>query len=281
MSQSNASTPPEGDDVSFEADDDLQFDQAEYETPAHPAGPMCSLCHQPIADAYYEIGGKVFCATCRGRIEESFRGGSRLGRVLKAFVYGSAAALAEGHCTMRSSGRRESTSARSPSSWVSWSAEPSRAGTGNRGGLFYQFLAVFLAYSSIVAMYLPLLVEDGLEQGPEKDEQAKVAPAKVDPDRAKAKDKALAGEKDKDAFNANGGLGCGREVRNQASQRFLLLAVVLIGFLYSLPAPDRDTQAPISGLIFGFRRLAGLDHDQEGPSCRSTGHFAWQRARPT
>ena len=124
------------------------------------AGPTCGLCHQPIADAYYEIGGKVFCATCRGRIEQSFRGGSRLGRVLKAFVFGSAAALAGGalyYAIIRTTGINLGLIAVLVGFMVGRAV---RAGSGNRGGLFYQFLAVFLTYSSIVAMYLPFLVED-------------------------------------------------------------------------------------------------------------------------
>src|SRR5208282_4601275 len=41
-----------------------------------------------------------------------------------------------------------------------------RKGTGNRGGLFYQFLAVFLTYSAIVAMYVPMLIEALIKQEP-------------------------------------------------------------------------------------------------------------------
>ena len=35
-----------------------------------------------------------------------------------------------------------------------------RKGTGNRGGAFYQLLAVFLTYSSIVAMHVLLDIQE-------------------------------------------------------------------------------------------------------------------------
>jgi hypothetical protein len=248
MSQPNAPTPPEGDDASFEAEEEIQFDQAEYATPAS-AGPTCGLCHQPIADTYYETGGKVFCTACRGRIEESFRGGSRLGRALKAFVFGSAAALAGGalyYAIIRTTGINLGLIAVLVGYMVGRAV---RAGSGNRGGLLYQFLAVFLTYSSIVAMHVPLLVEHALKQGPPKDEQAKVAPAKDDADRARAKDKALAGEKDKAALNAADAPRQGRPPLSRAE--FLLALVRVIGFFYSLPV-HLAMAAPISGLIFGF-----------------------------
>ncbi len=49
-------------------------------------------------------------------------------------------------------------------------------------------------------MYVPFLVEELLKPEAHKDEQANVAPAKVDADRAKAK--AVAGAEGKDASKA-------------------------------------------------------------------------------
>jgi hypothetical protein len=244
MSQPNAPTPPEGDDASFEAEEEIQFDQAEYATPAS-AGPTCGLCHQPIADTYYETGGKVFCTTCRGRIEESFRGGSRLGRVLKAFVFGTVAALAGGalyYAIIRTTGINFGLIAVLVGFMVGGAV---KAGSGNRGGRFYQFLAVFLTYSSIGGMYLPALLEAELEQGPPKDEQAKVAPGRGDADRDKAKDKAVAGKDDQAAPIANEARRQGRPRMSRAS----LLIRTLV--LYSIPVVIA-MHAPISGLIFGF-----------------------------
>src|SRR5262249_59140123 len=52
-----------------------------------------------------------------------------------------------------------------------------RKGTGNRGGRLYQLLAVFLTYSSIVAMNVPLLIEEFLKRSDE-DPPARVAAEK-------------------------------------------------------------------------------------------------------
>ncbi len=135
MSEPNAPTPPGADDIPFEAAQDLQFEQAEYTTPA-TAGPICGLCNQPIADVYFEIGGKVFCGTCGGRIEQSFRGGSRLGRVAKASVFGTAAAVAGGalyYAIIRTTGINFSLIAILVGFMVGRAV---RVGTGNRADCF-------------------------------------------------------------------------------------------------------------------------------------------------
>jgi hypothetical protein len=279
MSQANAPSPPEDDDASFEAEDDIQFDQAEYATPA-PAGPTCGLCHQPITDAYYEIGGKVLCTTCRGRIEESFRGGSRLGRVLKAFVFGSAAALAGGalyYVIIETTGYNIGLIAILVGFMVGGAV---KRGSGNRGGRFYQFLAVFLTYSSIVAMHVPYAIK-GFRQAVQKAEQDKVAPAKNAADGAKAKAPAEGAKpadapkakadapatalpapdpKDKIARHDDKG---GRNDINAPPQggpppslagilmSLLIFVALLIGILYSLPV-QLAMMDPISGLIFSF-----------------------------
>ena len=265
MSQPNASTPPEDDDASFEADDDIQFDQAEYATPA-PAGPTCGLCHQPIADAYYEIGGKVFCTTCRGRIEQAFRGGSRLGRVLKAFVFGTAAALAGGalyFAIIRTTGITPYGLIAVVVGFMVGGAV--KAGSGNRGGLFYQFLAVFLTYSSIVAMHVPLLVDGMTDTKSSKPtpsakrsgRASESAPAEGrDADRDKAKDNAkprparsrTSAGRLQDANDQAPAQGRSAAEPGRVSPRYGLSDRLL---LYSLPV-QIAIHAPISGLIFGF-----------------------------
>ena len=73
--------------------DELQFDEAEFTEPAH-AVTTCTACQTPIADLYYEAGGKIVCDPCRHKIEAMFHGGSRLGRAFKALVMGTIAAVA-------------------------------------------------------------------------------------------------------------------------------------------------------------------------------------------
>jgi hypothetical protein len=60
---------------------DLQFDRAE---PAQPsaAGTTCASCKQPLRDSYYEVNGKVVCASCRALVEQHLTGGSFLNSTL-------------------------------------------------------------------------------------------------------------------------------------------------------------------------------------------------------
>ena len=80
----------QGDDDVAIAPIDIQFDQAEYTTPA-PEGPSCGVCQRPINGEYYETSGKVLCSSCRDRVTAAFRGGSRTARVLRALLFGSVA----------------------------------------------------------------------------------------------------------------------------------------------------------------------------------------------
>ncbi|MFI5453972.1 MAG: hypothetical protein ACHRXM_00830 [Isosphaerales bacterium] len=163
MSEPDAFTSHEDDNAADEAGDELQFDQAEYATPV-PAGPSCGFCKRPIDDAYYELSGKVICATCRQRVEAAFRGGSPVARVIKALVFGSAAGVAGAmlyYAIVRVTGLNIGLVAVVVGFMVGAAV---RKGTGNRGGLFYQLLAVFLTYLAIVAMYVPILIEGLIKQ---------------------------------------------------------------------------------------------------------------------
>jgi hypothetical protein len=276
MSEPNAPTPQGADDSPFDAKEDLQFDQAEYTTPL-PAGPTCGLCNQPIADVYFEVGGKVFCGTCRGRIEQSLRGGSRMGRVFKAFAFGAAAAAAGGalyYAIIKATNINFGLISVLVGFMVGRAV---RAGTGNRGGRFYQFLAVFLTYSMIVGMYVPVLLEV-FNQDAQKAEQAGAVPAKNDVDRPKANAPA-AGVKPVEAPEANAPPtappaqdpkpkiaphndknGRNNDAPPQAVpppslsrilMSLLIFITFMIGFIYSLPV-QAAIHDPISGLIFSF-----------------------------
>ena len=216
--------------------------------PPRPVRPAVSAI-SPSPTYTTRLEARSSARHAEGGSTETFEGGSRLGRVLKAFVFGTVAALAGGalyYAIVRTTGYNIGLISVLVGYMVGRAV---RAGSANRGGLFYQFLAVFLTYSSIVAMHIPFLVEQELERVPQKDEPAKVAQAKVDADGAKAKDKDLAKEKDKAALHAE-------EAPRQdgppmSGAQLLVLAVRLIGFLYSIPV-QLAIAAPISGLIFGF-----------------------------
>ena len=123
-----------------------------------------------------------------------------------------------------------------------------RKGTGNRGGLLYQFLALFLTYSSIAAMNLPLLIEELVNEEQQK-EAVQVANEKAGP-AAKADADAADGE-----ANANAKAPApDAEVKPDPdaptmSMGQLVLALLLL--TYSLPV-FMAIASPISGLIYAF-----------------------------
>jgi hypothetical protein len=266
---------------------DMQFDHAEYTTPAAD-GPSCGVCQSPIDGEYYETGGKVFCPSCRHNIELAFRGGSRIARVLKALILGSVASAVGAvlyYGIIRATGYNISLVAVVVGVMVGRAV---RTGTGGRGGRFYQLLAVFLTYSAIVAMYVaPSLLEDFAKR-PQNEQQAELKVAKVgkdaakpaarsqDPDAGKvgpsapdadgqtnpaAAPKIIAKDRpeislEKTAVVDDGGAADVKEVPavHEPAQVLLALLVVTvrwIGFFYTIPV-QIAVAAPISGLIFGF-----------------------------
>ncbi len=188
MSEPNASAHPGESEVPLEYDDQLQFDQAEYSTSAPRAsGASCTNCNQPIADAYFEIGGKIVCGPCRQRIEEAFRGGSRLARGMRSLLYGTLAAMAGAvvyYLIVRVTGLNIGLIAIVVGLMVGGGV---RRGSGNRGGRFYQLLALLLTYSSIVAMNAPFFLEAAFQQS-KRDQEPENAPRiGRQPDGAKSK----------------------------------------------------------------------------------------------
>jgi hypothetical protein len=151
MSQPIESPHPTGESPHVDAGEPLQFDQAEFETPAAER-PTCMVCKQPIRDEYYEIHGKVMCPRCRHGVEAAFRGGSPAARVLLATLFGVVGAAAGAviyYVSIRATGWNLSL----VSIFVGFIVGKAvRQGTGNRGGPFYQLLAMFLTYTSLVAM---------------------------------------------------------------------------------------------------------------------------------
>ena len=130
---------------------ELQFDEAEPIAPAS-SGPTCVRCNRPITDAYFEINGKVLCTSCRQQIEAAFHGGSAAARVIKAIVFGAPAAVVGAvlyYAILVATGANIGLVAIAVGYIVGRAV---RKGSDNRGGPFYQFLAVFFTYTSIGLM---------------------------------------------------------------------------------------------------------------------------------
>ena len=146
--------PIEDDDEGAGADEaatELQFDEAEPITPAS-SGPTCARCKRPITDAYFEINGKVLCTSCRQYIEATFHGGSAAARVIKAIVFGAAASVVGAvlyYAILVATDHDIGLVAVAVWYIVGRAV---RKGSDNRSGRFYQYLAVFLTYTSIGLM---------------------------------------------------------------------------------------------------------------------------------
>ena len=247
---------------------ELQFEQAEF--PAETGAVQehvtrCSACSTAIPDVYYEANGKVVCSPCRDKIEAALNQGSRLGRVVKAFGFGTIAAAIGAilyYAIMRITGLNIGLVAVVVGLMVGGAV---KAGSGRRGGRFYQLLAVFLTYSAIAAMYIPDMMHGiAKEFGKDAPDQVAGADGKAGPAQAPAPAPAAApGDQARDeAAKKQPAPAAEPPVQPAPAQQqkvsiggFLLAAVLvlglLIGFAYSIPVLVA-MQAPISGLIFGF-----------------------------
>ena len=167
--------------------ENLQFDRAEP-TEEERGEATCQTCERPIENKYFEVDGKVLCASCKeGLLTE---GGA--GRLLRATLYGVPAAMlgAGIYYAIRALTGYEIGLVAIVIGLIVGGAV--RAGSDRRGGWVYQSLAVALTYFSIVSTYIPLILEglgdedvaieapaQGLPAGEAESEQASAKSADV------------------------------------------------------------------------------------------------------
>ncbi len=135
---------------------DLQFERAEFGTAA--TAKTCTGCHQPIAGDFYDVNGQPFCPACKAAIEQahgSDPGPAVFGRALGAGLVAGAIGSALFYVVEHISGYRLSIIAIAVGYLVGRGV---RWGTGGRGGLVYQLLAVALTYTSIAFSSLPYVL---------------------------------------------------------------------------------------------------------------------------
>ncbi|MDB5299229.1 MAG: hypothetical protein JWO87_892 [Phycisphaerales bacterium] len=141
--------------------DDLQFKT--YEPPlaatrVQASARACTVCNQPIQDAYYTVGDQLICPRCRDQIAGA-PGGSRAGRVLKATALGLGAGIVGAlvWCLVRRVAHVQLGLLAVAVGYLVGRAV--LVGSGNRGGIGYQILAVVLTYCAICANFMPDVVE--------------------------------------------------------------------------------------------------------------------------
>jgi len=151
--------------------DDLQFDRVESAVPAGVGEPIpatstasaaappgvtvCVACGEPISDTYFEANGKVVCPRCRDAVVARQTSGSAVGRFAKATLFGIGAGIvgaAIWYGVRVATGYEVGLIAVVVGVLVGSAV---KAGSGRRGGVGYQLLAVLLTYLSIAANYSP------------------------------------------------------------------------------------------------------------------------------
>ena len=149
-----------------EPNPDLQFDRAEFDGTTPTAA--CGSCQTPLAETYYEVNGVVTCDKCRRRLEQEWSQSTdfsgRLGRFLKAALFGSLAAAA-GSAIYFAVAALFSLELSLIAILVGWMVGTAvRKGARGRGGWLYQALAIFLTYTSIVSSFVLHALKEGLWQ---------------------------------------------------------------------------------------------------------------------
>jgi hypothetical protein len=158
--------------------DDLQFDRAEtmlpptpggapapvdYGTPASAAGPaVCTACAEPITDVYFEAQGKIVCSPCRDAVAAAQAKGLGVVGFVRAVLF-AAGAMVAGCAVTYAIGGRFWGILTVALGWAVGSAV--RSGSGRRGGIAYQLLAVALTYVGVAAMLVPFMIRDLRESG--------------------------------------------------------------------------------------------------------------------
>jgi len=131
--------------------DDLQLEHAEIpDTPL-----VCAGCGVPIGETYFEVNGRVVCPSCQGRIVGARAEGSGVGRLVVATLLGVGAAAVGAivwYGIREVTGYEVGLVAIGVGLLVGVAVQ---RGSGGRGGVPYQILAVVLTYLSIVSASAP------------------------------------------------------------------------------------------------------------------------------
>ncbi len=138
----------------------LQFDSV-----GPPRSAECGVCRQPIAGSYYTVGAQTACERCKTQLELALAQRPGLAGFLRALALGSAAGLVGAAVWY---GVRAATSYEIGilAIAIGWGVGTGvMRGSGGRGGLGFQVLAVVLTYCWIAANYVPDLMSGFSEPG--------------------------------------------------------------------------------------------------------------------
>jgi hypothetical protein len=141
----------------------ISFDKPDYDEGVGATG--CTSCRQPLGDVYWTLNGHVACTRCKEQAEAWHAGGgSSVARVFKAIALGSLGGIV-GAAIWYLIAHYAHLTIGFVAILVGWLVGSGvRKGSGYRGGLGYQLLAVGLTYLSIAASQYPEVVA-GLSEG--------------------------------------------------------------------------------------------------------------------
>jgi hypothetical protein len=242
-----ADTPPS---------DDLQFARAEPAAGYTPDadGLACAECRQPIDLYYFEVGGQVVCAGCKGKLEAAIRGEgtSRGGRVTRALLYGGAAMVlgaAIWFGVYVATGWQHALVAILIGWMIGTAVHKASAG---RGGRRYQVIATVMTYCSVALSYGALGIREMVNEknapAVTADSTATRAGAAVS-SAATSTSASAAAAGDEAADDDDAAVAADSTGADAASEGSLGVAVLfMLGFMFVLPIIANLSDMP-GGLI--------------------------------
>jgi hypothetical protein len=222
--------------------DPLQFDHAELASPS-----ACGACKSALGPSYFQAAGQMLCSNCADGFRKAMAGtGSRAGRLIKATLLGLLAGAVGAAIYF---GVRALTGYEVGLVSILVGILVGRAvrrGSGNRGGLGYQFLAAGITYFAIASTFLPMAIQASAEASSSGQAEAVSGPTKSTPaDGNAAKTPATEG-------------GATTVGANEAAHEevgvvsFIIAIVALTGLTLTLPVLVAFSGGVISLLIVGF-----------------------------
>src|SRR5262245_17197632 len=146
----------------------LQFDRVVPDSPSSVlhdrVAATCVACGTAIETEYYQINGHVACATCRSRAEASAETPRGIRPLVIAGIFGLGAGLVGAviyFAVLALLDLEIGIVAILIGYMVGYAI---RKGTGGRGGLRFQVLAVALTYGSIAMAYTSIVIKSAIEK---------------------------------------------------------------------------------------------------------------------
>ncbi|MFO1023388.1 MAG: hypothetical protein U0903_22255 [Planctomycetales bacterium] len=238
---------------------ELQFNEAEYSAPTD-AGATCTACNQAIPDQYFQINGAVLCEKCSTHIKTLLTGGGGFPRFLKASLFGLAASFGGFLIyfgVLKLTGLEIGLISILVGYMVGFAV---RSGSGGRGGILYQLMAVCLTYLAIAASYSAVLIPELLTKLKNEDAVAAQTENAEKSDKARKavegqpRNAPLADTKNADAKNADAKTAekdDPEHLEKLTPVGFVVGIALIFAFLLALPILAGISQ-PIGLLIVGF-----------------------------